>query len=161
MLGRTIADPRRRRGRGRAPSVDGLGLLDVDTDFAADKVLRLPDGDALGAPARGYEIHHGRVTSASGEPFLGGARAGHVFGTMWHGSLEDDEFRQAFLAEVAHAAGRARTPSAASFAAARERRLDLLGDLVEEHLDVDALLDLALARRARRPRRCCRPEAAR
>jgi len=29
------------------------------------------------------------------------------------------------------------------FAERRERRLDLLGDLVEEHLDVDALLDLA------------------
>ena len=28
-------------------------------------------------------------------------------------------------------------------AAARERRLDLLGDLAEEHLDLDALLELA------------------
>ena len=33
--------------------------------------------------------------------------------------------------------------SLASFPAARERRLELLGDLVEEHLDVDALLRLA------------------
>jgi adenosylcobyric acid synthase len=30
-----------------------------------------------------------------------------------------------------------------SFPAARERRLDLLGDLVEEHLDMDRLLELA------------------
>jgi adenosylcobyric acid synthase len=30
-----------------------------------------------------------------------------------------------------------------SFASCRERRLDLLGDLVEEHLDLDALLDVA------------------
>ena len=30
-----------------------------------------------------------------------------------------------------------------SFAELRERRLDLLGDLAEEHLDLDALLDLA------------------
>jgi adenosylcobyric acid synthase len=36
-------------------------------------------------------------------------------------------------------------PSRASFAAARERRLELLGDLVEAHLDVDGLLDLALS----------------
>lgn len=36
-----------------------------------------------------------------------------------------------------------RAPSEVSFAAARERRVDLLGDLVEEHLDVDVLLALA------------------
>jgi adenosylcobyric acid synthase len=30
-----------------------------------------------------------------------------------------------------------------SFPASRERRLDLLGDLVEEHVDVGALLALA------------------
>ncbi len=34
-------------------------------------------------------------------------------------------------------------PSSVSFAAMRERRLDLLGDLAEEHLDLDALLSLA------------------
>ena len=36
-----------------------------------------------------------------------------------------------------------REPSAVSFGAARDARLDRLGDLVEEHLDVDALLTLA------------------
>jgi adenosylcobyric acid synthase len=34
-------------------------------------------------------------------------------------------------------------PSDVSFAEQRERRLDLLGDLAEEHLDLDALLALA------------------
>jgi adenosylcobyric acid synthase len=62
---------------------------------------------------------------------------------MWHGSLESDGFRQAFLAEVAARAGRSRPPSDVVFAERREARLDLLGDLVEQHLDVDALLDLA------------------
>ncbi len=57
---------------------------------------------------------------------------------MWHGSLESDEFRSAFLAEVADLA-----PSGAGFPATRERRMELLADLVEEHLDVDALLTLA------------------
>ena len=40
-------------------------------------------------------------------------------------------------------ATRSASTSQASFPEARERRLDLLGELVEEHLDVDALLDLA------------------
>jgi adenosylcobyric acid synthase len=140
MLGRTIADPHGVEGAAGA-EVEGLGLLDVRTDFAAEKTLRLPTGTALDVPASGYEIHHGRITVGSAEPFLDGARGGfasNVFGTMWHGSLEGDELRRAFLAEALGLA-----PSTVSFPEARERRLDLLGDLVEEHLDVDALLRLA------------------
>ena len=137
MLGTVIADPHGVEGEA-GTVVDGLGLLDVRTDFAVEKTLRLPTGEALGVPAYGYEIHHGRITRSSGEEFLGGARSGQVFGTMWHGSLEGDELRTALLATIAD-----RDPSGVSFAAARDRRLDLLGDLVEEHLDVDALLELA------------------
>ncbi|WP_445257086.1 cobyric acid synthase [Nocardioides aurantiacus] len=142
MLGRTVADPTGVEGEAGA-EVAGLGLLDVRTDFDAAKVLRLPSGSALGAPTTGYEIHHGRITRGEAEEFLGGARAGSVFGTMWHGSLEGDAFRQAFLGEVARSLGGTREPSSVSFPVSRERRLDLLGDLVEEHLDVDALLELA------------------
>jgi adenosylcobyric acid synthase len=138
MLGSVIADPDGIEGYAGA-EVEGLGLLDVRTDFAAGKTLRLPSGTALGVPAAGYEIHHGRVTVAGGAgEFPGGARAGNVFGTMWHGSLEGDELRGAFLA-----AALGRAPSGVSFAAARDRRFDLLGDLIEQHLDIDALLDLA------------------
>jgi adenosylcobyric acid synthase len=122
MLGREIADPY--GVEGEPATVPGLGLLDVRTEFTPEKVLRAH------APA-GYEIHHGRVT---GEP-----RSGQVFGTMVHGSLEDDATRSAYLAGALPGW----TPSGVSFPAARERRLDLLGDLVEEHLDVDELLALA------------------
>ncbi|MGK2882154.1 MAG: cobyric acid synthase [Mycobacterium sp.] len=136
MLGRVIHDPAAVEGSVR--EVDGLGLLDVETTFAAAKVLRLPQGHGLGVPASGYEIHHGRITRGTGvEEFLGGARAGQVYGTMWHGSLEGDALRTAFLRETLGL-----YPSGVSFPAARERRLDLLGDLVEQHLDVDALLEL-------------------
>ncbi|WP_310961174.1 cobyric acid synthase [Nocardioides terrisoli] len=137
MLGRTIADPSGVEGSPGA-EVDGLGLLDVRTDFVAEKTLGLPVGEALGAPASGYEIHHGRITRGNGEDFLGGMRTGTVFGTMWHGSLEGDELRGALLGEML-----GRPPSTIRFAAAREARLDRLGDLVEGHLDVDSLLTLA------------------
>ncbi|SEB78962.1 adenosylcobyric acid synthase (glutamine-hydrolysing) [Nocardioides exalbidus] len=142
MLGRRIVDPAGVEGAAGA-DVAGLGLLDVTTTFDADKVLRLPTGTALGQPAHGYEIHHGRITRHGGDEFLGGARAGSVFGTMWHGSLEGDELRGALLAEVSAAAGVPYEPSGVSFSVMRERRLDLLGDLAEEHLDLDALLALA------------------
>jgi adenosylcobyric acid synthase len=120
MLGRTVADPA--GVEGPPTTVPGLGLLDLETEFTAEKVLRRHE------PA-GYEIHHGRVR--------GTLAAGTVTGTMVHGALEDDAQRAAYLSAALGVAGRA------SFPAARERRLDLLGDLVEEHLDVDALLALA------------------
>ncbi|HEU4811740.1 MAG TPA: cobyric acid synthase [Nocardioides sp.] len=143
MLGRTISDPAGVEGPAGA-EVRGLGLLDCTTVFGEEKVLRLSSGTGLGVPASGYEIHHGRVTRGpDAEEFLGGARSGAVLGTMWHGSLEGDELRRALLAELAAAAGAPYTPAAVSFAEQRERRLDLLGDLVEKHLDVDALLALA------------------
>ncbi len=168
MLGHMVVDPEGVEGAPGA-EVAALGLLDVRTDFGPEKVLRLPVGEALGQPASGYEIHHGRITRGVQAPgggalrgsqartsgttgpwaadehseFLGGARSGNVFGTMWHGSLESDEFRRAFLAEVAAAAGRPAPTARVSFAERREARLDLLADLAEEHLDVDRLLDLA------------------
>jgi len=142
MLGRVVADPDGVEGLPGA-EVEGLGLLDVRTDFGAEKVLRLPRGTALGAETAGYEIHHGLITRHDQvEEFLGGARAGAVFGTMWHGSLEGDDFRQAFLGAASTALGRTWTPSGESFAARRSAKLDLLGDLVEEYLDVEALLAL-------------------
>ncbi|MEU3557409.1 cobyric acid synthase [Streptomyces fragilis] len=138
MLGRVVTDPDGVEARPGA-SAEGLGLLDVRTDFSADKTLRLPQGSALGAPASGYEIHHGRITVGDGaQEFLGGARAGNVFGTMWHGSLEGDAFRSAFLAETLGLA-----PSGVRFAEAREARIEGLADLAEEYLDVDALVALA------------------
>ncbi|KDN82596.1 cobyric acid synthase [Kitasatospora cheerisanensis] len=147
MLGREIVD----EVESRAGAVAGLGLLPTRVVFGAEKVLARPTGVALGEPVAGYEIHHGVVAVDGGEPFvadagggaLDGCRVGAVWGTTWHGVLENDAFRRAFLAEVARAAGRAFVPAPdTSFAAARERRLDALGDLVAEHADTDALWKL-------------------
>ncbi|GAA1918282.1 cobyric acid synthase [Streptomyces sodiiphilus] len=135
----------------RAGSVPGLGLLPVRVRFAADKTLARPAGRALGEPVTGYEIHHGVAEVSGGQPFitdgpgrpLDGCRAGTVWGTHWHGTLESDGFRRAFLRRVAADAGRDFLPSpATSFAALREEQLDRLGDLIEEHADTDALLRL-------------------
>jgi adenosylcobyric acid synthase len=143
MLGRSVSDPSGVEGRPGA-HVEGLGLLDVRTEFGPDKVLRLPGGQALGVHASGYEIHHGRVTvGEAAEPFLGGARSGAVFGTMWHGSLEGDDLRAAWLREVAGLVDvPGFEPGGLSFPALREAQIDRLADAVEEHLDVPAILDL-------------------
>lgn len=143
MLGRAVHDPDGVEA-GTPTSVPGLGLLPVETTFAAEKTLRLPQGEALGVSASGYEIHHGRIVRDAGATaFLGGAQDGAVLGTMWHGSLESDALRTAVLDLAARTRGGAFESSGVSFAAAREARLDLLGDLAEKHLDVDGLLALA------------------
>jgi adenosylcobyric acid synthase len=142
MLGHEVVDPDGIEGPA-STVVPGLGLLDVRTLFAAEKVLRTPRGVAWGVPATGYEIHHGRVEAAGGEPFLDGVRSGSVFGTMWHGSLEGDALRARFLQEIAMLTGHdGFRPGEVSFAAAREQRIDLLADLVEEHLDLSRIVEI-------------------
>ncbi|MFH8585427.1 cobyric acid synthase [Streptomyces celluloflavus] len=135
----------------RAGAVPGLGLLPVRVRFAAEKTLARPSGHALGEPVAGYEIHHGVAEVHGGETFLSdgqgraldGCRVGSVWGTHWHGSLESDAFRRAFLRRVAADAGRAFVPAPdTSFGALREEQLDRLGDLIEEHADTAALLRL-------------------
>ncbi len=139
LLGREIHDD----VESRAGVVPGLGLLATVVRFGADKVLGRPRGTAYGQPVEGYEIHHGIVTVEAGEPFLDGCAAGAVRGTTWHGTFENDGFRRAFLSDVALAAGRRFVPADdVCFAEVRERRLDLLGDLVAGHLDTGALLAL-------------------
>jgi cobyric acid synthase CobQ len=121
-------------------TVPGLGLLPTHVTFAPEKTLGRPVGRAYGARVEGYEIHHGVSTVEGGEAFLDGCRVGSVWGTTWHGVLENDEFRRAFLTDVAAIAGRRFMPSATtSFAGRREQQLDILGDLVTEHLDTSAL----------------------
>ncbi|WP_461021921.1 cobyric acid synthase [Thalassiella azotivora] len=151
-----VDDVESRRG-----TVPGLGLLPTRVVFGADKVLGRPEGRWRGHPVRAYEIHHGvadvevpavgdpsseeRVgTDAATERFLDGVRVGPVWGTTWHGALECDAFRRAWLVEVAQQAGSAwrPRPGAPGFADRREQALDAVADAVEEHLDTGALLRL-------------------
>ena len=122
--------------------VPGLGLLPATVTFGSAKVLRLCQETSGGEPVTGYEIHHGVVTAAGGEPFPGGCAAGAVLGTTWHGILESDGFRRALLRRAAAAAGRTFEPARTTFADLREGKLNALADLVDEHLDTGALLNL-------------------
>ncbi|MFC4561310.1 cobyric acid synthase [Nocardiopsis mangrovi] len=143
MLARDIQDDVE-SGAGRVP---GLGLLPAEVRFAAEKTLGRPEAVEYGHPVVAYEIHHGVIEVDPGAPatvpFLDGCRRGSVWGTTWHGALENNEFRRAFLADVARRAGRDFVPAPATdFAAERAARLDALGDLVEDHMDTGALIRL-------------------
>jgi adenosylcobyric acid synthase len=148
MLGRGITDPVE---SGRPHTVEGLGLLDVETTFHADKITRQRRGHTGGHRVTGYQIHHGRTATShpwitlddaySNEPETEGSRArnGQIHGTTLHGLFEEDGFRAAFLTEVAATRHKTWRPAGVSFAAARESQFDRLADMLEAHLDMPAL----------------------
>src|SRR5215217_4494479 len=147
MLGERIVDG----VESEAGETLGLGLLPVETVFEREKLLARPAGRAPGfgdAEVSGYEIRHGRVHRYGGEPlFVGdgfdeGCRVGTTLGTSWHGVMESDGFRRSFLRWVAEARSLNWTPGETSFAAAREARLEKLGDLISENVDRETLLRL-------------------
>ena len=141
MLARSITD----EVESGAGTVAGLGLLPTVVVFQTEKHLALTDGSWDGHRVRGYEIHHGVATvDAGSEPFLDGCRTGSVWGTTWHGTFENDEFRRAFLTRAAVVAGidfdPVPPPGHLGFAARRESMIDRLADMIDEHLDTDSLL---------------------
>lgn len=150
MLGHRIGDT----VETRSGDVAGLGLLDLDIDFAPEKVLR-----HWQSPLSGYEIHHGRVTRCGEDGWFdadGSAQGyvrGAVFGTHWHGLLDNDEFRRDWLTTAAASAGRSGFEVAADtqVPARRDAQLDLMADLLVEHVDIDALLSLLNGGDAVRP----------
>jgi adenosylcobyric acid synthase len=124
-------------GAGR---VAGLGLLDADIAFDAEKTLRHSD-----KPLYGYEIHHGQVVRCAEQDWLNvGICRGNVFGTHWHGLMDNDGVRRDWLDSAASAAGRSGFVVADDIdvAALRDAQLDVMADLLAEHVDIDALLAL-------------------
>ncbi|VEG43031.1 cobyric acid synthase CobQ [Mycolicibacterium flavescens] len=120
--------------------VPGLDLLDGDIVFAPEKTLLRHE-----EPLSGYEIHHGQIGRSAEEQWLGvGLRRGAVYGTHWHGVLDNDDVRRAWLVEVAQAAGRDGFVVAddVDVSARRDAQLELMADLLTSHLDVDAVLTL-------------------
>jgi adenosylcobyric acid synthase len=148
MLGQTIADP---DGIDGVPgTVDGLGLLAIDTLMSADKSTTLVHGKhcATGAAIVGYEIHLGRSEGADcarplltidGRPDGAISPSGRVQGTYVHGLFTGDAFRKAWLANLGIA-------SSLAYDAQIDSALDALAEHFEKHLDIDALLNVARSR---------------
>ena len=147
MLGKRIADPLGMEGEARA--IDGLGLLDVETELTSDKVLRACAGVSTseGAAFSGYEMHVGVTRGAdSQKPFLqfsdgrrDGAlsRDGAIRACYVHGLFGHEDMRAALLGWIG-----AET-SELAYDAEIERTLDALADHLADHVDLDAVLALA------------------
>lgn len=133
----------------RAGTVDGLGLLDVDIVFDAHKTLR-----RWQRPLAGYEIHYGTLSHNAEAPWfqsgddLHGVAVGAVFGTHWHGLFDNDDFRRDWLTEVAAAAGRRFVVADdVNVGARRDAQVDRAADLLQDHLDIEAVLGLLEAKK--------------
>ncbi len=146
MLGRLIHDPEGLEGQ--PASVEGLGLLDVETTLLADKTITHTQAmHALsGQLISAYEIHLGTTSGPDctrlfaqtpNGPEGAASPDGLVTGTYLHGCFSADGFRQAFLKSLGAA------PSNLVFDQRIEQTLDDLATHLEAHLDLDKILDLA------------------
>ena len=147
MLGEQVHDPLGLEGPpGSSP---GLGLLAFATELEAHKQLRNVRGRLTleNAAVSGYEIHAGVTTGPALERaavLLDDGRSdgacsadGQILGSYLHGLFEAPAactalLRWAGLADVQEV----------DYHALRERDIERLADLVEQHLDTDYLREL-------------------
>ena len=106
ILGRSIQDPLGLEGA-TGSRMNGLGLLELNTELAADKTLTRRQGVHIlsGMEVHGYEIHHGRSRGIGQRvlQFADSAVCGHcdeqgqVWGSYLHGIFDSDPFRRWFI----------------------------------------------------------------
>jgi adenosylcobyric acid synthase len=145
MLGRTLSDPD--GVEGPPETVEGLGLLEVDTTLTGDKTLRPVIGRLKSSEGRfdGYEMHVGRTTG-SVDPMLildgGGVDGavsadGRIMGCYVHGLFNQGSARRAFLEGLgARSDGQDQSLRV-------DRALDEIAAVLEHAFDIEALALLA------------------
>ncbi len=168
MLGRELHDPM--HAESNIPSIDGLGLLDITTTFAREKVTTqvravtcgpgpMLEG-ARGTEVAGYEIHMGRtdpggevdpvfeITQRFGESrrtLDGAARGdGRVWGTYIHGIFDTPGFRRKIINSLRVMKGLPPLEGSVSLSAweLRQRDYDRLAEVVRGSLDMGKIYGL-------------------
>jgi adenosylcobyric acid synthase len=150
MLGERVTNASR-EGVGDESVLAGLGLLPVETRFAAEKQVRQVSRELQGVgpvsgasgTVTGYEIHVGRTRLLDDvpRPFPAeGAADGQVLGTYLHDLFANESVREAFVETVLEAAGvgRAGSPEPA-VGSEQPSPYDRAGALVAENVDLGAL----------------------
>ena len=148
MLGEWVDDPEGLEGK--PGKVAGLGLLPLTTRMVAGKQLRNVSGVLLteGAIVNGYEIHNGvseglalhlPLFEIEGRPEGALSEDGQIMGTYLHGLFDHPEACQALLTLLG-----LQGAEHIDYQAHRERELDRLADMLEAHIDMDAVLALLM-----------------
>ena len=142
MLGRTVSDLEQVEAAG-VTEINGLGLLEMDTEFRSEKVQTQTQGVFHGVEGmlsglnglayEGYEIHMGR--SQQQMPALTGSR--NVYGSYVHGIFDAPGITDTILKALCARKG-VSFDALATFDACgyKERQYDLLADVVRGGLDM-------------------------
>ena len=150
MLGRTIADPEGIEGS--PGTVEGLGLLTVDTIFSREKrLVSIAGNDEIsGFSLDAYEIHMGVTTGPDtmrpvvrldGRDEGAISVDGRVAGCYLHGLFASDSWRRRFIAQLGGTGD-----ESLNHRRLIESVLDELAVHLEAHLDLDRLWDIANGR---------------
>nr|WP_245224100.1 cobyric acid synthase [Rhizobium halophytocola] len=145
MLGRMVRDPHGIEGS--ESETEGLCLLDVETELAEDKTVRLSEArmEGLAEPLTGYEIHLGAtfgpatkrpMMTIDGRPEGAVSADGRVAGTYLHGLFENDAYRAELLNRLGGQASRT------NYRAGVEDALDQIAIELEGYLSAAWLADL-------------------
>jgi adenosylcobyric acid synthase len=146
MLGQTISDPDGVEGaRGK---VAGLGLLNIETVLAHEKVVRnsTPVLAENNMQVEGYEIHMGQTDGPDckrpmilidGRPDGATSPDGKICGCYLHGLFSCDDYRAHLLKKFGT------STDSGSYRARVEAALDEIAASMETCLDIDEMLKLA------------------
>jgi adenosylcobyric acid synthase len=146
MLGKQIVDAAGIEGPSR--TVEGLGLLNINTTFGTEKTLKHVVGTLFGSAAtfEGYEMHVGETTGPdTARPLVTFSDGRHdgaispdgiVSGCYVHGLFSSDAARSTLLAGFG-------VDASANYETEIDDILDRLAEHLARHIDIDALLNLA------------------
>lgn len=167
ILGSRIFDPLGVESGHR--EVDGLGLLNIETTFEAEKMTSQVEAEirkegwtgragcnnngsfAPGESLHGYEIHMGRSTGEIGlfnikrlsrpgdSRGLDGSRNGNCWGTYLHGIFENNSFRRSILNQIRKKKGLEPLGTFVDYGRDQDRAIDRLADLVRTNIDMQLI----------------------
>ncbi|MGP9798030.1 cobyric acid synthase [Halomonas sp. 86] len=146
MLGEWVDDPDGLEGQ--PGKVAGLGLLSLTTRMVLGKQLRNVSGVLVGetATVMGYEIHNGisegsalsrPLFDINGRPEGSVSDDGQIIGTYLHGLFDHPDACHGLLKQLGLA-----DDEQSDYQAHREHELDRLADMLEAHVDIEAVLAL-------------------
>lgn len=164
MLGERLSDPDHVEAGG---TVRGMGLLPVDTVFAAEKTRTRVTGtfgkvdgvlsELSEIPVEGYEIHMGDTTGRNDvspmtaiEDFVrqdglkpDGAQRGNVYGTYIHGVFDREEVAKAVIRGLGRQKGvDTEHITGIDFQTFKESQYDILADALRKHMDMKKIYEI-------------------
>lgn len=156
LLGRQLHDPEQIESA--HGSMSGLGLLNTETYFEAEKTTTQVTALIGQEKITGYEIHMGRtenheeqffaeIIEANGKPCqkLDGAESsdGKVLGTYLHGVFDNSQWRRDLLNQIRQSKGLPPIDKVAiPYQEYKNQQYDQLADLLREHLDMEKIYQI-------------------